>query len=97
VALAEQDYLFEVLQQSVPESDVRHGAGFEGLFALIEQMINEGYEPDVVLMPISYMLGFRIHHDDRIEWGSKRTCLESPAASPAAFEQGPIAKQVHGL
>ena len=72
VALAEQDYLFEVLQQSLSESDVTHGVGFEGLFSLIEQMTNEGYEPDVVLMPISYMVGFTIHQEDRIEWGSKR-------------------------
>lgn len=75
VALGEQNYLFDLLQQQIPESEVVPGVGFEGLYSVIEEMMRDGYAPDVVLMPISYFVGFSTHHGDRIDWGSPRQLI----------------------
>src|SRR5206468_3819913 len=72
VALAEESYLFDVLQEQVPESDVIPDVGFNGLYTVIDELAAEGHQPDVVLMPISYMVGFTIDQDKHIEWQSGR-------------------------
>ena len=75
VALGEEAYLFELLQAQLSESEVNRGVEFEGLYSVIEEMAAEGYVPDVVLMPISYMVGFSMDRRNRIEWQGGRHLL----------------------
>lgn len=68
VALGEENHLFETIQHSIPGATVSDGVGFGGLHDLVAELKANGYNPDFILAPISYMIGFYNDQQHAMEW-----------------------------
>ncbi len=69
VALGEESYLFQTIQNQIQDAMASDAEGFLGLHDVIATLAEEGHNPDFVLAPIAYMIGFLNEQTHSMEWG----------------------------
>ena len=58
VALGEKAYVFEVIQEAIPQASPSTADGFAGLDVVVAELSAAGYMPSLLFAPISYMVQF---------------------------------------
>jgi hypothetical protein len=69
VALGEEAYLFEVLQEQILDEPSIVDVEFSRLHAMVDELVVKGWRPDVLLAPVAYLPRLLQAQRASIDWG----------------------------